>query len=197
MFRENRGIYHPLSQVYRGYCSSWSSSPYNYRVPIQLGTTMLDRAMARITVELASASDTWWQTYMSTMVTTKVAGIVEMKNVDILTIGTPLVTTKPTVIPPFRCKWVKGLVGLLPAHSYWVNIIAELTQSHQITWGVMATSTYGDLCPGSRNVGMMLQNLSTHEVRIPPRTIIGSVQADPCIFTAGVGWSHLGMWHAQ
>ena len=36
------------------------SSPYSLRVPIQLGTTVLDRAMARITVEeLAHASNTW------------------------------------------------------------------------------------------------------------------------------------------
>ena len=36
------------------------SSPYSLRVPIQLGTTVLDRAMAKITVEeLAHASDNW------------------------------------------------------------------------------------------------------------------------------------------
>ena len=40
----------------------------------------------------------------------------------------------------------------------------------------MATSTYGDLHPGSINVGMMLRNLSTQEVRIPPTTVIGNVQ---------------------
>ena len=67
-----------------------SSSPYSLRVPIQFGTTLLDRAMATITVEeLACASDTWQQTYMSTMVTAKVAGMVEMKNDDILTIDAP------------------------------------------------------------------------------------------------------------
>ena len=42
--------------------------------------------------------------------------------------------------------------------------------------GVMAISTYGDLCPGSRRVGMMLRNLSAWEVRIPPKTVIGNVQ---------------------
>ena len=74
--------------------------------------------MARITAEeLAHASDTWWQTYMSPILTAKAAGMVEMKNDDILTTDAPLATTKPTVILPFGCKWVKGLVGLLPAHS--------------------------------------------------------------------------------
>ena len=41
---------------------------------------------------------------MSTMVTAKVAGMGEMKNNDILTIDSPLDTTKPTVILPFGCK---------------------------------------------------------------------------------------------
>ena len=40
----------------------------------------------------------------------------------------------------------------------------------------MATSTYGDLCPGSRLVGMVLRNLSIWEVQIPPKTVIGNVQ---------------------
>ena len=44
------------------------------------------------------------QTYLSTMVTAQVAGTDEMKNDDIPTMDTPLVTTKPTVIPPFGCK---------------------------------------------------------------------------------------------
>ena len=36
------------------------SYPYSSRVPVQIGTTMLDRAMARINVdELAYASGTW------------------------------------------------------------------------------------------------------------------------------------------
>ena len=79
-----------------------SSSTYSLRVPIQLGTTVLDRAMVRITMEeLAYASNTWQQTYMSTMVTAKVAGTVEMKNDDTPTIDVPLVTTKPITIPPF------------------------------------------------------------------------------------------------
>ena len=40
----------------------------------------------------------------------------------------------------------------------------------------MGTSTYGDLHPGSRRVGMMWQSSSTHEVTIPPKTEIGKVQ---------------------
>ena len=136
-----------------------SSSPHSWGVPIQHGTTVFHKVMARITVEeLAPASNTWQQTYMSIMVTGKAAGMLEMKNNDILTIDTPLVTTKPTVTPPFGCKWAQGLVGLLPACTYQVNIIAEPIGSHWIRQLVTASSTYGDLSPGSRRVGMMLRN---------------------------------------
>ena len=40
----------------------------------------------------------------------------------------------------------------------------------------MATSTFRDLCLGPRIVGMMLRNLSTWEIRNPPKTVIGNVQ---------------------
>ena len=135
-----------------------SSSPYSLRVPIQLGTTVLDRDMARITVEeLACASNTWQQTYMSTVVTAKVASTDETKDNDTCTIGAPLVTTKP-VIPPFGCKQVKGLVASLPVCSCQMQLIAEPIEEHQLTQGVMATSTYRDLHPGSRRVGTMMRN---------------------------------------
>ena len=47
--------------------------------------------------------------------------------------------------------------------------------SHWLTWGVMATSFYIDLCPGARKMGMMW-NLSAQEVRMPPKTMICNVQ---------------------
>ena len=70
---------------------------------------------------------------MSTMVTAKVAGTVEMENDDIPTIDGPLVTTKPIVIPPFGCNQVKRIVESLPTHSYLVHVIAEWIGSHVLT----------------------------------------------------------------
>ena len=82
-----------------------SSSPYSSKIPIQLDTIVLNRARARIIVEeLPHASNTCQQTYMSTMVTAKVASTVEIKDDWVPTINAPLVTTKCIVIPPFRCK---------------------------------------------------------------------------------------------
>ena len=40
----------------------------------------------------------------------------------------------------------------------------------------MATKTYGDLCPGSKHMGIVLRNFSMREVCIPPKTVIGNVQ---------------------
>ena len=78
-----------------------SSSPFSLRVPVQLGTTVLDRAMARITVEeLVCASSMWQQTHMGTVVMAEVARTVRMKNDDTPYINVPLVMTKSTVIPP-------------------------------------------------------------------------------------------------
>ena len=111
------------------------------------------------------------------MVTVKVASMVEIKDWWHPTIDAPLVTTKPTMIPPFGCKWEKRLVVLLSV-SQLSNACHhhEPIENHQLTWGVMATSIYGDLHPGSRRVGMMLRNLSAHEAKIPHKTIISNVQ---------------------
>ena len=83
-----------------------SSSPYRLRVPIHLGTTVLHKTMATIIVEeLANASGTWQQTYMSNMATTaKVVSTAEMKDDGLPKINAPLVTMKSIVIPPFECK---------------------------------------------------------------------------------------------
>ena len=43
------------------------------------------------------------------MVIAKVVGTVEANWEDALAIDTPLTTIKPSVIPPFGCKGVKGL----------------------------------------------------------------------------------------
>ena len=55
-------------------------------------------------------------------------------------------------------------------------MIAEAKASHQVMEEAMATSTHGDLCPGSRWVWIVLRNLSTQELQISPKTVIGSVQ---------------------
>ena len=73
----------------------------NLRVPVQLGTMMLDWAMAKIMVEeLAHASSMWWQTYMSTMVTAGMAGAAEQGGHNIPLIDAPLVSMKSIVIHP-------------------------------------------------------------------------------------------------
>ena len=65
------------------------------------------------------------------------------KNNDILTIDAPLVTSKPTVILPFGCKQVNGLVRVLPACSCQIDIILEPIESHLITWGSWSQALTG------------------------------------------------------
>ena len=154
-----------------------SFSPFSLRVPVQLGTMVLDQTMAMIMVEeLTCTSSTWQQTYVSTIVTAGAAGTAEQGGHNIPLIDGPLVTLKSIVIPPFGCIRVKGLVQLLPIHSCQVWMITEPIASHWVTWGSMATNTYGDLCPGSQCLGMVLRNLPTREVCIPPKAVTGNVQ---------------------
>ena len=69
------------------------------------------------------------------MLTARVPGTVEMQDKGIPTVDAPLITTKPIVIPPFGHKWVKGLVESLSVYSYWIHVITEPIESHQLAWG--------------------------------------------------------------
>ena len=78
-----------------------SSSCFSSHIPVQLGTNVLDMAMAKISIkELACASDTWQHPYMRTVVTGRVAGTVEVKTNETRSINTPLIITKPIMRPP-------------------------------------------------------------------------------------------------
>ena len=77
-----------------------SFSPFTSWVPVQLGTTVLNQAMAKIMVEeLTHVSSMWHQTYMSIMVTACAARTIEQGCQKTPLIDTPLVTTKSIVTP--------------------------------------------------------------------------------------------------
>ena len=70
--------------------------PYSDRVPIQNGTTVIDRVMGKITVkELAKAGTIWCQTIGSTAITRQTK--VSEPSFDATNIESPLVTTKCVV----------------------------------------------------------------------------------------------------
>ena len=59
---------------------------------------------------------------MSMVVTAKAASAVNES--DALSIDSTLINTKPVVIPPFECRWVKGLTTITD-QSQWVHEVAE------------------------------------------------------------------------
>ena len=78
-----------------------SFSPFSSRVPVQLGTMVLDWAMAKIMVEeLTHSSSMCCQIYMSTVTTAGAAGTAEQGCHNTPIIDNPLVTMKYVVIPP-------------------------------------------------------------------------------------------------
>ena len=77
-----------------------SFSPFSLWVTVQLGTMVLDQAMAKIVEELPHATSTWHQTYMSSVVTASAASTIEQGCQKTSLIDTPLVTMKSIVILP-------------------------------------------------------------------------------------------------
>ena len=104
-----------------------------------------------------------------------VAGTTEQGCNNIPLIYTPLFTMKSIVIP-LHLHRSEG-IGAITTYSQLPGPSDHGTYSQSLgSMGVMATSTYVDLCPGSQHVGMVLRNLSAREVCIPPKTDIGNVQ---------------------
>ena len=84
------------------------TTPYSTRIPFQIGTTVIDRAIQKITPEeLAETDTTWCQTHISMVVTTNAVSAAD--EFDASSIDSTLNTINPVTIPPFECRWVKGL----------------------------------------------------------------------------------------
>ena len=130
--------------------------------------------MKRIIIEeMAKVDATWWQTHMSTVVTAKAA--LPTKCFDLTKINSDLVTAKPIMIPPFGCKWVKGMTTIT-CQTQWVHGVADAIEQ-AMNNEVVATCTYGELQPGSQQVGMIVLNRSSKEVNLLTKLVIGHVQA--------------------
>ena len=183
---EGTGHHHSVPGVYGNYCKDPSNKKsYDECVPMLILMSSqfegshsawhncVGWAMARITVEeLAYANDTWQQTYMSTMVTAKVPGTVEMKNDYIPTIDAPFIHYLHHHDSSLCMQMSKGISEIAACLLLLGKYNCRTNKSHQLTWGIMATSTYGDLDSGSRRVGMMFRNLSAWQIRISTKTIL-------------------------
>ena len=152
-------------------------SKYTHRVPVQIGTRVIAWSMKCVVQENPpQVVETCGSVYTSTVMAQKASvdrGLQE--TFDLEAVKGPIMTTKEVVLGPFETHQISG-ASKVTGHSKWVNIMAEPPDtifSNQ----VVATSTYGELQPGSSRIGICLQNLMAAEVKIPAKVAVGQIQA--------------------
>ena len=154
-----------------------NDSQFGTKVPIQLGTNIIDEALRVITdKELEKGEQQWRRAKLSSAIS-KTAEVKtnEEAVLDLKGVNGDVRTTKKVVIPPLETVQVHGLTKY-HCHSKRIHVIADQPQN-SFANQLVTTSTYTELKPGSSKVTLCVQNLSAREVVLPAKSVIGTISA--------------------
>ena len=149
---------------------------YGDRVPVQVGTLHIDRAIELITEEEYNKMGTEWKrTRISRYMGSKSARVSKEKVFTLDQVKGPVKLTKKLKIGPFDTVKVPGLTKVRN-HDGRVNAIVEssIEGGHS---GILAVPTYTHLKSGSSKVQICLQNLSCRSITLKAKTIVAEVSA--------------------
>ena len=166
---------------------------YAERVPVMVGSKIIDKALSCMTVEeLAKATATWWQAHFGAVMSgllqlshsssEKLAmqnlsgesDPVEVQKYQLDGVKGVVCTTQKVTIPPFQTMTIKGNASV-KEHCMKVHVLMEPALGPQLPAAVVPIATYGELHPGSSRVPISLHNMSTHAVEIPAKMVVGLV----------------------
>ena len=154
-----------------------NDSQFGTKVPIQLGTNIIDEALRVITdKELEKGEQQWRRAKLSSAIS-KTAEVKtnEEAVLDLKGVNGDVRTTKKVVIPLLETVQVHGLTKY-HCHSKRIHVIADQPQN-SFANQLVTTSTYTELKPGSSKVTLCVQNLSAREVVLPAKSVIGTISA--------------------
>ena len=145
-----------------------STTEYQKRVPITIGTSLTDIAVDSLGTSDSSKLSTSWKTVcLATQTRRKIQAQQFQKQT--------VKTTKPLTLPPFYTTVVHGHTKL-KNHGVKLNLIAEPFKDSQLPTNVQCTPTYCNLEPGSNRVTVGLRNISARKITVPSRTIVCQIQ---------------------
>ena len=166
---------------------------YTERVPVVVGSKIIDKALSCMTVgELAQATVTWQQAHFGAVMSgllqlshsssEKLAlqnlsgesDPVEVQKYQLDGVKGAICTTQKVTIPPFQTMTIKGNAGV-KGHCMKVHVLMEPALGPQLPAAVVPTATYGELHPGSLRVPICLCNMSACAMEIPAKMVIGQV----------------------
>ena len=145
-----------------------TSTDYQQRVPITIGTTITDMAVEFISkFKPENLSKSWKAVCCATQSKWLVQAQPENKFL--------IRTTKLVTLPPFSTTTIRGSTKLR-SHGMRLNLIAEPSNCTQLPASVQCTPTYCTLEPGSNRVSVGIKNISSRAITIPFRVVVGRLQ---------------------
>ena len=151
---------------------SHTTTHYLRRVPIQVGSHIIDQVTNCITEdELQSLSQLWKLAYVSTTILK--SALVSDPDFDLDRVKGKVVTTKKVKIPAFQTIIAKWLTKVT-RHQKHVHVLVEPSPK---CMSVFVPGNTPELIPRGSGVVVVLRNLSGRDVTLESHTEVGIVTA--------------------
>ena len=140
---------------------SHTTTHYHRRVPIQVGSQIIDQVTNCITEEeCQSLSQSWKLAYVSTIISKSLQ--VSDQEFDLDQVKSKVVTTKTVIVSTFQTVVVKGLTKVT-GHQKHVHVLVEPSSK---CMSIFVLGNTSKLIPGGSGVAVVLRNLSGRDVTL-------------------------------
>ena len=151
---------------------SHTTTCYNRRVPLQVGSQIIDQVTNSITEdELNSLTQSWKLAFVSTLLSK--ASQVSEQEFDLDQVKGKVVITKKVIIPTFQMVIAKGLTKVT-GHQKCVHVVVEPFPKCK---NIFVPGNTSELIPRGSGVAVVLQNLSGRDIVLESHTEVGLVTA--------------------
>ena len=149
---------------------SSTTTQYHQRVPIQVGSHVIDQVTSCISeVELQSLSQSWKVAYVSAIIS-KATSVSDLE-FDLDNVRDRVVTSEEVTIPASHTIVVKGLT-MITGHHKHVHVLVKSSPKCEHVFILGNTS---ELRPRTSEVNVLIQNRSGKDMKWKPCTEIGTV----------------------
>ena len=160
---------------------STTTTQYHQRVPIQIGSCVINQVTSCISEkEFQSLSQSWKTAYVSTIILK--ATPVSDPGFDLDQVRGRVVISEEVKIPASQTTVVKGLT-MITGHHKCIHVLME--SSHKCM-NVFIPGNTSELKPGKSDIEVVIQNRSGRDVKLKPGTEIGTVIVAHIILTMQV-----------
>ena len=160
---------------------SSTTTQYHQRVPIQVGSHVINQVTSCISEkELQSLSQSWKTAYVSTIILKAIS--VSDPDFDLDKVRGRVVISEEVMIPASQITVVKGLTMITGYHNH-MHVLMESSNKYM---NIFIPGNTSELKPGNSNIEVVIQNRSGRDMKLTPGTKIGTVIAANIVLTTQV-----------